>query len=520
MHIDLTVADLKTITTLLNSYLPGTTVWAFGSRVKFTSKPASDLDLVAFIQPEQESDLADLKEAFAESDLPFKVDILDWEVIPDNFKKNIEKDYVVLQDLVTSKRTIPKNWKAYQLKNITTKIGSGATPRGGKEVYLDKGEYSLIRSQNILDFSFSKNGLAFISAEQAKELQNVTVQENDVLINITGDSVARVCKVPNELIPARVNQHVAIIRVNENKADPDFLKYYLLEPSFKNHLSGLASAGATRNALTKTMIENLEVIAPNLATQQSISNILTSLDKKIELNLQMNQTLETIAQNIFKEWFVNFNFPGFDKELIGGVPRGWQITSIGRLISVQNGYAFKGGDFKEFGENGVIKIKNIFDNWIDINNVQFVEDNVAENIDLKFKVHSQDLLIAMIGAQSGKLGIIPNNSKSLWLNQRVGLFREKVKHAKWFCFLVLSSEEYQNKLLGAASGSAQPNISASQIESMETIIPNKNIIEDFGNLINPIFKKIIENYSENQVLIDIRDSLLPRLMTGKLKVSA
>ena len=96
-----------------------------------------------------------------------------------------------------------KNWKTYKLSEVTTKIGSGATPRGGKEAYKDSGT-SLIRSQNILDFKFTTDGLAFIDDTQASKLNNVTIEENDVLLNITGDSVARVCSVPKEFLPARV----------------------------------------------------------------------------------------------------------------------------------------------------------------------------------------------------------------------------------------------------------------------------------------------------------------------------
>src|SRR5688572_26950838 len=94
--------------------------------------------------------------------------------------------------------------KKYKLGDVAEKIGSGATPRGGKESYLEQGDISLIRSQNVLDFSFSKNGLAYISEEQAYDLRNVIVEKDDVLLNITGDSVARVCQVPEEILPARV----------------------------------------------------------------------------------------------------------------------------------------------------------------------------------------------------------------------------------------------------------------------------------------------------------------------------
>jgi type I restriction enzyme S subunit len=105
-------------------------------------------------------------------------------------------------------------WKEYRLGDVSLKIGSGATPRGGKDVYLERGDISLIRSQNVYNNKFDKNGLAFITKFHADTLSNVEVQQQDVLLNITGDSVARVCQVPEDVLPARVNQHVAIIRTN------------------------------------------------------------------------------------------------------------------------------------------------------------------------------------------------------------------------------------------------------------------------------------------------------------------
>ena len=119
-----------------------------------------------------------------------------------------------------------EEWKEYKLGEVCTKIGSGATPKGGKESYLG-GNISLIRSQNVLDFTLSNDGLVYISDEQANKLKNVKVKENDVLLNITGDSVARACIVPNAILPARVNQHVAIIRGNESLILNKFILYAL-----------------------------------------------------------------------------------------------------------------------------------------------------------------------------------------------------------------------------------------------------------------------------------------------------
>lgn len=155
-------------------------------------------------------------------------------------------------------------WPIVTLGNYCSKIGSGATPRGGNSVYLDEGEICLIRSQNIYNDGFKPDGLVFINEDSADKLKNVVIEEDDILLNITGDSVARVCLVEAKYLPARVNQHVAIIRPKQNKFDARFLRYFLATPKMQDMLLVLASAGATRNALTKGMIESLEVPKPPL----------------------------------------------------------------------------------------------------------------------------------------------------------------------------------------------------------------------------------------------------------------
>ena len=163
-----------------------------------------------------------------------------------------------------------------KLKDLCLKIGSGATPKGGNNVYLDKGNYSLIRSQNIYNEGFSEQGIVYISDADAKKLENVDVKEDDILINITGDSVARVSLPNKKYLPARVNQHVSILRANPEKLDFKFLKYVLVEKSMQEYLLTLASSGATRNALTKAMLENIEIDLPSLNDQKRISNFLAS----------------------------------------------------------------------------------------------------------------------------------------------------------------------------------------------------------------------------------------------------
>ena len=192
-------------------------------------------------------------------------------------------------------------WKECRLGDVTSKIGSGATPTGGENSY-KSGGITLIRSQNVYDFHFDIGGLAFIDEEQANLLNNVSVEENDILMNITGESVTRCCLAPKEHLPARVNQHVSIIRPISKDADYKFVFYYL--HSIKPELNSIAEIGCTRRALTKGMIENLSILLPPLPEQRAIAGVLSSLDGKIDLLHRQNKTLEGMAEALWRKMFV------------------------------------------------------------------------------------------------------------------------------------------------------------------------------------------------------------------------
>lgn len=171
----------------------------------------------------------------------------------------------------------PMGWDTKTLKELTSKIGSGATPKGGKESYKEEG-ISLIRSLNIHDNIFKMKDLAFIDDAQANKLKNVIIEENDVLLNITGASVARCAIVPSEILPARVNQHVSILRTKRETLNPIFLLHLIISPNTKVKLLGVgANNGATREAINKEQLENFEIPVPPIKLQthfaQKIANI-------------------------------------------------------------------------------------------------------------------------------------------------------------------------------------------------------------------------------------------------------
>lgn len=198
------------------------------------------------------------------------------------------------------------NWHQYSLIDITTKIGSGATPRGGQESYKDSG-ISLVRSMNVHDLEFRDTNLAFIDEKQAKELDGVTLQENDVLLNITGASVARCCVFPKAYLPARVNQHVSIIRLKKDITDARFLNLLLCSRQYKNKLLETGEQGSTRQAITKVQIESFHVAIPDLKKQQAIVNqidALISQTQKLKTLYQSKLTdLEELKKSILQKAF-------------------------------------------------------------------------------------------------------------------------------------------------------------------------------------------------------------------------
>ncbi len=200
------------------------------------------------------------------------------------------------------------DWARAKLSSLTTKIGSGATPRGGEESYKDEG-VSLIRSLNVHDYGFKYEKLAFLDAAQAEELSGVTVQENDVLLNITGASVARCTIVPRGVLPARVNQHVAIIRPMPEKVCSAFLHYLLISQPYKSRLLETGEeGGSTRQAITKAQLLEFVISHPvSIETQQAIAKHLDEIREQTQrlsqLHKQRLDALTALKQSTLSQAF-------------------------------------------------------------------------------------------------------------------------------------------------------------------------------------------------------------------------
>jgi len=426
-------------------------------------------------------------------------------------------------------------WDAVNLRDVCFKIGSGATPRGGQNVYLSKGEYTLIRSQNIYNEGFSQDGLVFLTKRHAEELSNVEVQKGDVLLNITGDSVARCCQVDERVLPARVNQHVSIIRSDSNKLDSCFLRYFLISLPMQSLMLSWAGSGGTRNALTKGMIEAFEVPCPPIAEQKAIAHILGTLDDKIELNQQMNQTLEAIARALFKSWFIDFDpvrakldgrqptgmdaetaalFPAeFEDSAIGKIPKGWNVGMLRDCCDrVENGGTPKRSE-SDYWEPGTIP-------WLTSGEVRQSIVTVTENfISEKGLANSSAKLwtprttvVAMYGATAGQVCLL---AQKMCTNQACcGLIPAKNKQF----FIYLQASNSVELLAQQARGSAQQNLSQKIVGDFPTVIPSDSVLKSFDEYVKSLFEKWIANLEESKSLASIRDALLPKLLSGEIRV--
>jgi type I restriction enzyme S subunit len=410
---------------------------------------------------------------------------------------------------------VPEGWSIARLQDITTKIGSGATPRGGSKVYFSTREnYALVRSQHVFDRYFDRQGLVFISDEHAAELSKVALQPRDVLLNITGDGITfgRSCIVPDDVLPACVNQHVSIIRVNPEVCLPEYLLCYLTHPSIKGYIESF-NAGGSRRAITKGHIESFEVPLPPLDEQKAIAQILSSLDDKIELNQQMNRTLEAIARALFKSWFIDFDpvrakldgrqpagmdaetaalFPAEfeDGGAIGKIPKGWQVGRLDDLIVLQRGFdlpktARTPGKYPVLAASG------------------------PSGTHSEYKVKGPGVTTGRSGVL-GKVFFVHEDfwplNTSLWVKE----FRYSRPIHAYHLLRDLNFEVFN-------AGSAVPTLNRNHVHGLPVVDAPLSVVEKFEEIVTPLFKQCRANEEQSTSIASFRDTLLPKLLSGELK---
>ncbi len=379
--------------------------------------------------------------------------------------------------------------------------------------------YTYLRITDINDDgTLNKNDLKSVEDGDAK---NYLLNENDVVFARTGNSTGKAYyydKMDGELVYAGF---LIKFSLDPSKINPKFMKYYVLSEEYKGWVNSMCT-GSTRPNINAKMYGNMELILPPREQQDFLVNILDKIDKKIEINKRINKNLAQIILSNFRRWFVNFE-PFKDKPFIdsdfGFIPENWKVGSIGDYCKLKSGFAFKSAWWQEEGIK-VIKIKDINQDSLDLSDCSCVSSDKLQKA-ADFKVVGGDLLIAMTGATIGKFTIVPKYDGPLYVNQRVGKFflGEKPLNNLPFIWSLLKQKRIFDEIINRGQGSAQPNVSPTDIETIKIILPPIEIINQFNNECKSMFNLIINNSYEITKLNKLRDTLLPKLMSGEIDVS-
>ena len=510
--IDITTEQRKTVLSLLEKHLPNTTVWVYGSRAKWTARPQSDLDMVVFTTSEQSSQVFALREAFEESNLPFRVDLFVWDDVPEQFRKHIKQDYVVFSDNANDD-PVGRNWLYHP-----------QFPRHWKRKPL----YTMAQWVNGLAFrkiQFSTTGKPVIKIAEIKGGisgqtkfthqtfdESVRIRSGDLLFSWSGQPETSIDAFWWRGPEGWLNQHV--FRVTPiNGVDSTFFFYLLryLKPNFVAIARNKQTTGLGH--VTKRDLENIEAALPDLSEQRAIAHILGTLDDKIELNRRMNETLEEMARALFKSWFVDFDpvrakmegrdtglpsavadlFPDrlVDSEL-GEIPEGWEVKALGELIELAYGKALKADDRKSgsipvYGSNGQV-------GWHD-----------------KKLVTGPGIVIG----RKGNPGIVTwAHSDFFSIDTTFYVVPRDTDGDLPFLFFALTAQD----LPSVAADSAVPGLNRNLAYMNRQLVPDKQVIDEFSHYASAIFTRQHRLEKESRTLAAQRDALLPKLISGELRV--
>jgi type I restriction enzyme S subunit len=370
---------------------------------------------------------------------------------------------------------------------MCSKIGSGATPTGGSTKYQESG-VAFIRSQNVFDHHFSDEGLVFIDDFEARKLAAVTVQPEDVLLNITGDgdTIARCCVVPEHILPARVNQHVLIIRPHANKLVPRYLQRYLSHPTIREYMLSFNSGGS-RRALTKGHAESFRVVVPPPSEQHAIADVLGALDDKIEAN----------------RWLVDRCDATWRATLTGeGDMCAKPLSALAAFI---NGRAFT----KNATGTGrmVVRIAELNSGpggSTVYNDIEVPDEHLVRPGDLLF-AWSASLTVARWYRPEAIINqhifkVVPKSDTPLWL-----------VHAGILELLELF------RGIAADKATTMGHIQRRHLDE-HVLVPKPERVRELDRWCEPLWQRALAAEQECLTLSSLRDALLPKLLSGELRI--
>jgi type I restriction enzyme S subunit len=381
--------------------------------------------------------------------------------------------------------------------------------------------------KNVFDNFFVPEKLSELVESNEKERSNCSIKRGDIFLTRTSETVKELgmsCVALTDFPNATFNGFTKRLRPNNNyQIVPEYVGYYLRSSKFRKEVTAMSSA-STRASLNNEMIGRLKIVLPSQEEQKRIADVLSCLDAKIENLKRQNETLEKIAQTLFKHWFIDFEFPNADDKPykssgevmvpseLGDIPKSWRVGNLGDIYKTTSGGTPSRTEPQYYFQGTIpwIKSKELYST--------IVLDTEEKITDLGFKNSSAKLLpknsilVAMYGATVGQVSILGVEATC---NQAICAILEQ-EYSNFFAYLFLNLKK--KEWSGMAIGSAQQNLSQVLILKIKLIIPSIELVKYFHGLVSPIFQKILLNETQIQTLTKIRHSLLPKLMSGQIRV--
>jgi type I restriction enzyme S subunit len=423
--------------------------------------------------------------------------------------------------------------------------------------YTEDGRF-ILRTVNIRDDGrITREGSTFIPEELAVEYKRFSLCNEDTLFVMVGATLGKVGFVTNSDLPALLNQNMWVIRSKDkNTTDPRYLNFWF--QAVVGETLAWAS-GSARGFVRRDDYRNLEFPQISFPEQKAIAHVLGSLDDKIELNRRMNETLEEMAQALFKSWFVDFDpvidnalaagnpipeplaqraetrrqalangtanretaqaFPAsfrFTEEL-GWIPEGWKIEQLGDIASILNGFAFQSADYTDSGIF-VLRTKNFDANGLSSRRSDdvFLPESFAESHS-SYLSQPFDFHLVMVGASIGKTSLLLPHLLPALRNQNMWCFRPNSMFQSR-SYLNLTIQKKVSEVMTWASGSARSFFRKSDFKTHKILVPSENLLTDFEDQVGPMFLGISNTSSESETLAKLRDVLLPKLISGELRI--
>ncbi len=417
-------------------------------------------------------------------------------------------------------------WKEYKLGDICNKVTSGGTPNTRKDEYYG-GLIPWVRTQEV-NFNRLYDTEIKISEEGLHNSSAKWIPENSVIIAMYGATAG---KVAINKIPVTTNQACCNLIIDHKKSDYRFIYYNIL--SRFSSIANMAVGGAQQN-LNAGMIKELSIFLPSLPTQTAIAEILSSLDDKIELNNKINQELEALAQTLFKQWFIDFEFPNENGEPykssggemveseLGEIPKGWVVERLGDHLYIKGRIGWKGLKKSEYLQDfegySIVNGSDFQNEQIDYFSCGWIpKERFDDSPEIQLKLN--DILITKDGT-IGKLAFVNRLNNPTSVASGVFVVRaNSEKVSTFFCWSFFKSPYFQSLVKSRIDGSVIPHLYQKDFVEMFIPLPSISILHEFEIRVKAIFELIFEKKEESKELGMLRDTLLPKLISGELEIN-